>query len=143
MSEGNGYATIDSLVQASKKPRTYADVDIPGFGKIQVHTVNAGEWCAVDAAKNRAILALTSGTLQKQIAALKDYFVEVAKAGVANPAFTDAHREYLLGLDSSIADAIRSAVLTHCSISEVSVEGAEKNFETTSGDSSPIASGSI
>lgn len=135
MSEGNGYATKDTLLQMSRAPRRYADVEIPNWGRIQVQSVNAGEYCRIDAAKNRAILALSSGKLSQQIAALKDYFIEVAKAGVSNPAFTDDDREVLLSLDSSTADAIKSAVLAHCNINEVSVEGAEKNSEMTSGGS--------
>lgn len=140
MSEG--YASKDDLLQLSRKPRVYTDVGIPGWGKITIHTINAGEFCRIDAAKNRAIMTCSGGDIGKQAVALRDYLLEIAKACISEPVFTDADRELLLSLDSSTANAIKDACLAHCSIEEASSEDAEKNSAGTSGDSSLSASGS-
>lgn len=142
MSEANGYATKDGLLQLSRKERRYADKLIPGWGKIQVQSVTAAEFCRMDAAKNVVILHASGGNIGKQAAALRNYFLEVVKTCVVKPAFSDGDAEMLLALDSATADAIKAACLEHCNIDEASVEGAEKNSQPTSGAGAPTESGS-
>lgn len=142
MSEGNGYATKESLLTLSRKPRRYADVEIPGFGKIQVQTINAAEFCRIDAAKNRVILlAQQPGKIAQQATAIADHLMEVAKAGVSNPVFTEDDRELLLSIDN-LLDDIREAVLAHCNITEADLGAAQKKLPEMSGSSAPTGSGS-
>lgn len=141
MSEGNGYATKEALRDLSRQPPRYDDKYIAGWGKIKVQSVSAGEFCRVEAAKNKALLLSSGGKISQQAAAYKDYGIEVIKAGAANPTFCDDDREFLLSLDASTFESIKDAILSHWNTDEESVESAEKKLPVTSGDSSRFDSG--
>lgn len=128
MSEGNGYATKDALQAKAKKPRRTATVEIPGWGKIKLHTITAGEYIAIDAAQNRAMMLMAREGVKSRlyIEAARNVFVEIVKAIVAEPVFTDDDRDLLLSLDSSTADEIRNACLNHANLSEANLEAAQK-----------------
>jgi hypothetical protein len=138
----SNYATKDALLQLSRVPRVYADVEIPRWGPIQVQTVNAGEFCRIDAARNAAVMAAADGDMDKAAEAFGNYFVVVATTCIAQPAFVDSDRDLLLAIDGTTAAAIKKACLDHCDMKEVSVEGSEKNSVKTSGGSEPSGSGS-
>lgn len=142
MSE-NGYATKDALREVANRPRRYADVVIAGWGRIQLQSITAGQFCRIDAAKNRAIMLASQGKIKEQAAAIQDHFIEVVKAVSANPTFTDSDREYLLALDAPIAERIKEACLEHLSGDDMSVEDAEKNLPAMSGGNSPSDSGAM
>ena len=142
MSEGNGYATKEALRDISRRPPRYDDKFIAGWGKLKVQSVSAGEFCRVEAAKNKALLLSSGGKISQQATAYKDYGIEVIKAGAANPTFCDDDRDFLLSLDASTFEEIKDAILSHWNADESSVEDAEKNLQGTIGGSSPIVSGS-
>lgn len=131
------YATKDKLHERAKRGRRTADVEIPGLGLAKLQTITAREFARIDAARNRALVAAANGKMAEQVAALNDQFVELVKAVFVEPCFTDADRELLLSLDSSLADAIRAACYEHCELSEASLEDAEKNSPPISGANSP------
>lgn len=139
MSE-NGYTTKDALRELSRRERRYKDVEISAWGKVKLQSVTAGEFCRIDAAKNRAI-SLMGGKVGEQAAALKEYFIEIVKAAFAVPAFTDDDRDFLLSLDAPLAGEIKDACLEHANLTETSVGDAEKNSPPTSGGNSPSGSG--
>lgn len=132
----SGYISKHDLA-ARGTQRRMKDVTVPGLGTLRLRTITAREFARIDAARNRALLAASSGKMKEQVAALHDQFVELVKAVVAEPQFTDEDRELLLALDSSVADALRGACYEHCELREVDVETIEKNSPPTSGGSSP------
>ena len=127
MSEANGYATKEALLQMSKKPRSYADVDIPGWGKIQVQTIDALAFCRIEAAKNRALSLSSSANRTQAANAIRDYAFETIKAIVSQPAFCDADLEVLFANDPALVEAIREACMNHCDRQRADAGAAQKN----------------
>lgn len=127
MSKENGYATKDALQALSRKPRVNADVTIPGWGRMKLQSITAGEYARIEAAQNRAtLLAASERSGPKHVAAVNNAFLELVKVVVAEPAFTDDDRDLLLSLDSSIANAIKDACYAHCRLNEIDLETAQK-----------------
>lgn len=128
MNEGNGYATKDGILSSTRKPRTYSDVEIPGLGKFKLQTITAGEFARIDGAQNRAIMLLSRDGVRSRlyIDAINSVFLEIVKAIVAEPVFSDDDAELLLSLDSSDADALKEACLSHARLNQANLEAAQK-----------------
>lgn len=123
------YASKEQLHARVQRGRTVKDVEIPGFGLVKLQTITAREFVRIDAARNRAIMAASSGRMKEQIEALNDQFMELVKATFVEPVFTESDRELLLSLDSALADAIKEACYAHCELDDARVdeEDAKKN----------------
>jgi hypothetical protein len=122
----NGYASKDALRELSRKERRYGDAEISAWGKIKLGAPTAGEFCRIDAAKNRALMLAGSGKIGEQAAALRDYFVEICKTIIVEPSFSEDDREYLLSLEAPLAAEIKDACLEFANLTDTSVEDAEK-----------------
>jgi len=129
MSEGNGFATRESLVQWSAR-RRYKPFEWPGVGVVTLQSPTAGEFIKIDSARQRGLTAAMSGNAREHERATQDLLLQVCYLLVLDhehtPFFSTADREFILSLDAAITEPLTAEALAHCGLDEADIAAAQK-----------------
>jgi hypothetical protein len=132
MSETNGFVTIDQWLAPDQ--RTFIEVDVEGFGRVRIRSLNEEERTAIEAPnftkKGELNLEKSRDTKLRAIAAA------VVNAN-GDPIMGNIHVQQLRKKDSRLISTVYNAIAKHCGLDSDTREATEKNSETTFAGSSP------
>lgn len=132
MSEGNGFASRDQILQPLK--RRFAVVDVPEWGRFRIRSLTELERSRFEA----SIRDKKGQVSANKLIDLKCRLIVLCVVdGEGNPLLTNSDIDVLRNQDAKATNALVDAIQTHCGITEADMEDLEKNSDVTPAASLP------